>query len=256
MKSNRSYVLGVRVADDIPRAMFYNTDRPCHYTRTQPVPGGSLIIIGGEDHQTGHAASTVDRYKKLEEFVRGRFNVKSIDYSWSTQDNYPFDSVPFIGKIPGSRHIYVATGFKGSGMTYGTIAAMVLVDAITGRENPWQELYDPHRVNIKAEGGELISNTAQIAAEFIGDRISKPKDIKDMANGEGAIAEVEGDRLAVFKDDLGKIHAVKPACAHMGCIVSWNDAERSWDCPCHGSRYDYDGPVLHSPTVKDLKKVV
>lgn len=224
----RSYVLGFRAEEETERAMFYSTEMPCHYIRTTETPGGRMTIAGGEDHKVGQISDTRARYKKVEEFARGRFKIKSIGYSWSTQDNYPSGILPLIGKIDAnSRHVYVATGFRGNGMTYGTLSGMIISDMIMGKKNPYHELYDPeHSAGIR----EPMEKNDQMAEPFT------------------------GYKEAVFKDEDGKIHAVSPVCTHLGCIVKWNNAELSWDCPCHASRYDYDGKVIHSPTVRDLKK--
>lgn len=255
MAPYRSYVLGIRVADEIPEEMFDSSEYPSHYIRTQPTPDGHLIIVGGEDHATGHVTNTAEHYKRLERFARDHFQVKSIDYRWSTQDNYSFDRVPFIGRLtPGSRHIYVATAFKGWGMTHGTVAGMVLSDMILGRPNPYHELYDPGRLKLLTTGAKLITQNIHIAETLIRGRLSRPEKLTPLDVGEAKVAEIDDKEAAVYKDDRGEIHSISPVCTHMGCIVSWNNAERSWDCPCHGSRFNFDGEILHCPTVKKLEK--
>jgi glycine/D-amino acid oxidase-like deaminating enzyme/nitrite reductase/ring-hydroxylating ferredoxin subunit len=254
MEPYRSYVLGIRVADEVPEEMFDSSGDPSHYIRTQSTPNGSLIIIGGEDHPTGHEANTIERYKRLEKYARERFRVKSIDYRWSTQDNYSFDKVPFIGRLSGSKHLYVATAFKGWGMTHGTIAGMILSDMILGISNPYQELYDPGRFKPITTAKKLVTQNVHIAETLIKGRLSKPEKLTRLEIGEARVAEIDDKEAGVYKDDKGNIHAVSSACTHMGCIVSWNNAERSWDCPCHGSRFDSDGEVIHSPAVKNLEK--
>ncbi len=255
MEPIRSYVLGIEVEGDVPREMFYSTDEPCHYIRTLPTAKGCLVILGGEDHPVGHVTDTADRYRRLEKFAGERFKVRSVKWSWSTQDNYTFDRVPFIGRFPESDHIYVATGFKGTGMTYATVAGMLLSDIITKGESPWQDLYNPGRFKLTAEGVELVKRNVHVAETFVLGRGAEIKDISKMKNEDAGIAEVHGQKIAVYKDDEGEIHAVKPACAHMGCFVSWNGAERSWDCPCHGSRYDYYGQVIQSPATANLERI-
>lgn len=227
----RSYVLGFTAEDEMERAMFYSAEMPCHYIRTTETPGGRMTIVGGEDHKVGQVSDTRERYKKLEEFARDRFKIKSIGYSWSTQDNYPTGILSLIGKIDSnSRHVYVATGFRGNGMTYGTLSGMIISDMILGKKSPYMELYDPKHSKQSAGEPEPEEKNNKAADMFT------------------------GYKEAVYRDEDGKSHAVSPICAHMGCIVKWNNAELSWDCPCHASRYNYDGKVLHSPTVRDLKK--
>ena len=254
MESHRSYVLGIRVADKIPEEMFDSSKDPSHYIRTQPTSDGLLVIVGGEDHPTGHAANTIEYYKRLEQFARDHFQVKSIDYRWSTQDNYSFDKVPFIGKFQGSKHLLIATAFKGWGMTHGMIAGMILSDLILGRPNPLEELYNPGRYKLLTTGGKLITQNIQIAETLLKGRISKPEEFSSINTGEAKIVNIKGVETAVYKDEKGNIHAVSAACTHMGCIISWNNAEKSWDCPCHGSRFNFDGEVIQSPAAKNLEK--
>ncbi len=252
MRPVRSYVLGIRIDGDIDNNMFYSTEEPCHYIRAQPAPGGRLVIVGGEDHPVGQAEHTGERYRELEKFCRGHFKVRSVDFSWSTQDNYTFDSVPFIGKYRGLEHVYVATGFKGTGMTYGTVAGMLLSDLILKGSSPYQALYDPGRLKLDVSGAELIKQNLHIAEMFVGDRLKSPKPASGLESGEAGYATTDGKKAAAYRDESGELHAVSPVCTHLGCYVEWNDGERTWDCPCHGSRYTYDGEVIHAPTVADL----
>jgi glycine/D-amino acid oxidase-like deaminating enzyme/nitrite reductase/ring-hydroxylating ferredoxin subunit len=249
----RSYVIGARLENDIPDEMFYSSEEPCHYIRSEPTPDGPIWLIGGEDHATGEVIDTVERYRRLQRFIDQRFKVRSMDYSWSTQDNYTADDIPYIGKIDNeSRHVYVATAFNGNGMTYGTISGMLLSDLIQGKENPYAGIYDPGRVKLTVSAGELLTRNLHVGEMFFGDRLSRHDDVNKISSGEAGISTVENKKAAVFKDEEGKLHVVPPACTHMGCYVRWNKAERTWDCPCHGSRYTYDGDVIHAPTVKDL----
>lgn len=258
MKPYRSYVLGVR-ADDMPRPhdMFYSSEEPCHYIRTQPLQeGGALLMVGGEDHAVGQKEDTRGAYKALEKYTKDRFKVTSIDYSWSSQDNYPFDRLPFIGRVThGSRHVYVATGFKGSGMTYGTVSGMLNSDLILGNKNGWEELYDPGRVKITQDVADVLGMGVEVGTMFFGDRITPPASITAIRPGEAGVASCDGRRCAVYRDETGKAYSVSPVCTHMGCYVRWNDAERTWDCPCHGSRFEVDGRMIHGPATRDLDKI-
>ena len=247
-----SYVLGIRIEGDISTDMFYSTEEPCHYIRTQPASGGNILIVGGEDNKLGKVIETEDKYRKLEEFCRSRFKVKSVDYSWSTHDNYTFDEVPFIGRYTTSKHIYVGTGYKGTGMTYGTVAAMILADEITGKKSPCADVYSLARIELPG-AVDFLKAQADIVKTFMEGRIKKLKGPEKIAPGKYGLAEVNGHKAAVYKEETGKVHAVSPQCTHMGCYVSWNDGERTWDCPCHGSRYNEDGKVFHGPAVYDLK---
>lgn len=255
MKPYRSYVLGVRAEGDLSEDMFYSTEEPCHYIRTTPAEGGPLLIVGGEDHKTGAVTNTAENYRRLEKYTRERYKVKSVDFSWSTQDYYSFDSLPFIGRMPDMKHCYVGTGYKGTGMTYGTVAAMVISDQILKGSSPWQEVYDPHRVKLSKEAVPLLETQAQIAKHYVGERLKAPAPPADIPAGGAGLAEIKGERANVYRDESGTLHAVRPQCTHMGCYTEWNEAEKTWDCPCHGSRFDLDGSVIHGPAVRPLRKI-
>ncbi len=250
----RSYVLAVRIGRKFPEGMFISAESNGKSFRAQGDEGGELIIIGGEDHKTGHEDDTIHRYGQLEKYVRSVFDVQSIDYHWSTQDNSTFDQVPFIGKISsGSDHLYAATGFGQWGMTSGTLSGMLITDLIMGRRNPWSDVFSPAR--IKATGtGSFLAQQFDVAKDFVMGRFgSKPKRNADsLSVDEGAIIDMNGENVAAYKDEMGKTFKLDPTCKHMGCPVNWNNAERSWDCPCHGSRYHYNGKVIHGPAVEDL----
>ena len=255
----RSYVLGLRLKDQPPQGLFYSNEDEFHSIRPHHLADdGAYLLVGGEEHQAGHGGDTIQRYKNVENYYRRYFDVEAIEYRWSTQDNRSADMIPFIGSFaPASDRIFTATGFKGWGMTHGTIAGMLLSDLILNRSNPWKDLYSPARLNLPASIKGIVSQNVQVVKDFAGGHLSAEsrKSLSEVSNGEGRIMEIEGEKAAVYRDEQGNIHAVSPVCAHMGCIVSWNPAEKTWDCPCHGSRYTCDGKVIHSPTVKDLARI-
>jgi Rieske Fe-S protein len=192
----------------------------------------------------------------LEAWSRERFPIRSIDYRWSAQDYIPADNVPYIGRLmAGSDRIHVATGFKKWGMTTGTLAGMLITDAILGRDNPWASLFDATRLDLTHSAQTLISENLDVAKRFVGDRLATvgAPPVEELARGEGKIVTVDGRRAAAYRDEAGVVHAVSPICGHLGCLVTWNSAETTWDCPCHGSRYDYEGRAIQGPTVKDLE---
>ena len=168
----------------------------------------------------------------------------------------PADNVPYIGRLaPGSERVYVATGYKKWGMTTGTAAGVIISDAILGRDNPWAALFDATRVELTRAAKGLVAENADVARRFVGDRLAllKAPPLAELARGEGQVVEVAGERVAAYRDEAGVVHAVSPICGHLGCVVAWNSAETTWDCPCHGSRYDYHGRAIQGPTVKDLE---
>jgi glycine/D-amino acid oxidase-like deaminating enzyme/nitrite reductase/ring-hydroxylating ferredoxin subunit len=253
----RSYALGVRVRGATPESMYISADQPTRSIRSHPVSGGEILIVGGEGHKTGQGGDTVERYQALDRFAREHWDVESIDYRWASQDNETIDHVPYIGKLaPHSRRLYTATGFKKWGLAQGVAAGMMLEDLILGRSNPWAGLYDPSRMKPLASAKDLVKENANVAARFIGDRLTKRggRDATELAPGEADIAHMDGEKVAAFRDEDGALHAVSPVCTHLGCQLNWNSGDRSWDCPCHGSRFSPDGEILHGPAVRPLER--
>ena len=252
----REYVVAASLAQPAPRGMYISVEQPTRSVRQHTVDGSELLILAGESHKTGQEPDTEARYAALADFARERFDVESIDYRWSTQDYMPVDQVPYIGRLRrGSERLYVATAFKKWGMTHGTVAGMVISDQILGRENPWTALFEPNRVTPGASAKSFVKENLDVAKRFVGDRIRPqgPSDADGLEPGDGAVISVGGERVAASRDDDGRLHVVSARCTHLGCIVSWNPAERSWDCPCHGSRFSADGAVLEGPAVEPLE---
>ncbi|HEV2707288.1 MAG TPA: FAD-dependent oxidoreductase [Pyrinomonadaceae bacterium] len=256
MYPTRSYVLGCRLNGPVPQGMYVSTGTPHNSIRNNPYDGGEIVMLGGEHHKTGQGGDTRERYQRLEEWARANFDIQSIEFRWSTQDNNTVDGVPYIGKLSaGSNHLYVATGFKGWGMTNSHVAAMLLSDLIAGRENRWAEVFAPSRFKPVTSARDFIRENMNVVKEFMGDRISAPEldDTAKIPKGGGQVVKHNGEHVAVYKDDSENLYACSAVCTHMGCIVHWNSAERSWDCPCHGSRFNYDGKVIQGPANKDLE---
>ena len=251
LKPHRSYVLAARLAEPVPQGMFITTDSS-HTMRHHSGVDGEFLLVGGEGHIPGQDSDTIERYQRVEQWARDHFNVKSIVYRWSTQDNQTLDRLPYVGRYsPTSHHVYVAAGFGGWGMTNSMVAGMILRDLILERENPWADLYDPNRINLKSLP-QFAKQSAQVAKHFVGDRLTVADTVEP---GEGKIVNTEDGVVAVHMAEDGSLSALSPACTHMGCFVQWNSAEKSWDCPCHGSRFARDGTVIHGPALKKLEKV-
>ncbi len=253
----RSYALGVRVRDPAPQGMYISADQPTRSIRSHPADEGEILIVGGEGHKTGQGGDTLERYRSLERFAREHWDVESVEYQWASQDNDSIDHMPYIGRFaPHSRRLYTATGFRKWGLAQGVAAGMILEDLILDRENPWASLYDPNRMKPLAAAHDLVKENANVALRFVGDRLTKRggRDATELEPGEGDIARLDGEKVAAFRDDDGKLHAVSPVCTHLGCQLSWNSGDRSWDCPCHGSRFSPDGEILHGPAVRPLKR--
>jgi len=250
------HVLGVRLDGPVPRDMYITAGSPTRSIRSHPAAGGEVVLISGESHKTGQAADYAERYENLERFARERLGARSVDYRFSAQDFYPADQVPYIGRMRrGSDRLYVATGFKAWGMSHGVVAAMILEDQLQGRENPWSELYDPNRLKPMASASSFVKENANVARRLVADRLTKRQDLADVPAGGGAVISNGRRQLAAYRDEKGQLQAVSARCTHMGCIVSWNDADATWDCPCHGSRFGVDGEVLEGPAVKALPEV-
>jgi glycine/D-amino acid oxidase-like deaminating enzyme/nitrite reductase/ring-hydroxylating ferredoxin subunit len=253
----RSYAIACRIAGQIPDGMFINSGSPSRSIRGIPHDGTEYLMVGGEGHRTGTGGDTERRYAALEAFAREHWDVESVDYRWSAQDNTTVDSLPFVGPMtPFDQRVLMATGFGKWGLTGGTAAALILADRILGRENPWASLFDPNRLNARASAGKLVTENAKAGVRFVADRLTKrgQRDLSDLAPGEGDIVRHRGEKVAGYRDEDGTLHAVSPTCTHMGCQVNFNRAERSWDCPCHGSRFAPDGTVLQGPAVHRLER--
>lgn len=250
----RSYVLGMRTGAAIPDALFWDMDDPYHYIRLGEDERGPLLIVGGEDHKTGDSIDTEQCFQNLENYARQKFEVTSVDYRWSAQLYNPADGLPYIGK---ASDVYIATGFSGEGLTYGTLAARLICDQIQGITNPCSDILSPNRAKPIASAGGFLSESLNTVSHFVGDRLKKSTVEKptDVLPGEGAICTVDGDKVAVYRSPEGILHGLSPVCTHMHCLVNWNATEKSWDCPCHGGRFNTFGQVLNGPPVDNLKPV-
>jgi glycine/D-amino acid oxidase-like deaminating enzyme/nitrite reductase/ring-hydroxylating ferredoxin subunit len=253
-----TYVIGARVPKgSITDALYWDTLKAYHYVRLQPMTHDGtydLLIVGGEDHKSGQADDTTHRHARLESWARARFPmIEDIEYTWGGQCMETVDGLAFIGRNPHDEdNIFVATGDSGMGLTHGTIAGMLLSDLILGKHNPWETLYNPSRKPIRA-AGNFARETLNMAAQYI-DWLtpSEVKSAHEIEPGCGAVLRRGLRKVAVYRDDRGKPHEMSAICPHLGCIVHWNAAEHSWDCPCHGSRFDKLGKVINGPANIDL----
>ncbi|WP_135828527.1 FAD-dependent oxidoreductase [Halorussus halobius] len=251
----RSYVLAVRLADEPPEGMFYRDAEPHFSVRPHPTDDGTLTLVGGQNHKTGQGGSTEERYRSLLAQARERFDVASVEYRWSTQDFVSADDVPFVGELgPTTDEVYVGTGFGGWGMTNGTAAGLMLAEFARGETPEWADAFDPMRFDPGAGTKELLTENLEVATAFATDwaRALLGGEAPVVAPGEGEVVRRDGRPLAVSRDDDGDLHVRSAVCPHLGCVVRWNDGERSWDCPCHGSRFSADGAVLDGPAAEDL----
>jgi glycine/D-amino acid oxidase-like deaminating enzyme/nitrite reductase/ring-hydroxylating ferredoxin subunit len=252
----RSYALGARLEKPFPSGLFWDMQDPYHYIRSQETSSGIFLIIGGEDHKTGQNEDTRESFRRLGEYTASHFAGVEITHRWSGQIIEPADGLPFIGRNSGNQHVYVATGFSGTGMTFGTLSGVILSDAILAVENPWSKLYDATRVKPLAMARDYVAENVDFPAYLARDRLARgdAETVDHVAPGEGCLIRSRGKMLAVYRDEAGALHARSAVCTHLGCLVRWNKAERSWDCPCHGSRFDVDGAVLNGPATRALEE--
>ncbi len=254
----RSYVLAAQLADEAyPSGLAYDMYQPYHYFRTHILDGKRYLILGGADHKTGHGDPEVS-FRELEAYLRRHFDVASVDYRWSAQFFEPADGLPYIGKLPGGDDgTYVATGFGGNGILFGSFSAVLLADMILGIENPCEKLFSPLRVKPVAAFTNFVKENADVVYRFVADRLSieKLEAMVELTPDSGAVVNYEDQKIALYKSPDGALSALSPVCTHAGCIVAWNNAEKTWDCPCHGGRYDIAGNVLTGPPRKNLKAI-
>jgi glycine/D-amino acid oxidase-like deaminating enzyme/nitrite reductase/ring-hydroxylating ferredoxin subunit len=252
----RTYVLGLKVPKGaIPRNLYWDTMDPYHYVRLQDFDATHEILIsGGEDHKTGQAHDTARRYDALEKWTRERFpEAGEIAFNWSGQVMEPVDCLAYIGRNPNDEpNVFIATGDSGMGMTHGTIAGMLLTDLILGRPNPWEKLYDPSRKSLKG-APTFVKENLNVAMEY-GQWVT-PGEVKspsEVAPDSGAVMRRGAVKVACYRDASGQVHEFSAICPHLQCIVAWNGAEKTWDCPCHGSRFTAVGEVVNGPANSNL----
>jgi glycine/D-amino acid oxidase-like deaminating enzyme/nitrite reductase/ring-hydroxylating ferredoxin subunit len=252
LKPERSYCIAARVSGAPAQGMSISVGGTTRSVRSY----GDLVIVGGEGHQTGAPAAVPERFVRLEEFARRHWEVDEVTHRWSAQDPSAYDHLPVIGRYsPISSRLYVASGFMKWGLTGGTFAGMVLRDLIAGHDNAWAARFDPNRLSLRS-APELAQVNAKTGLHFFGDRISPAQESSadDVPVGEGRVVRDGLGKTGVYRDEEGAVHAVSLRCTHLGCILRFNSAERSWDCPCHGSRFDVDGSVLEGPTTTPLSR--
>lgn len=248
MYPSRSYSLGIKISEKFPGGMYINAEKPARSLRSQKFGDGEIVLLSGEHHKTGHGENMMNHYLNLRDFAVATFNVQDILYRWSTQDYVTLDKVPYVGHLTSrNSNIYVATGFRKWGMTNSFVSAMLISDLITKGQNPWQEVYNPSRPTSAAASAKFVSVNAKVFAALVSGKLAPASDKINIKAGEAAIVEVEGHKVGVYRDDKEKLHFVDTTCTHMGCELKWNDAEKTWDCPCHGSRFTYEGDIVEGP---------
>jgi len=252
----RDYGLAARLTNDAyPQGIFWSMEESIHSIRSFTAAGQAYLIVIGEEHKTGQHDDAPHYYEKVEAYARARFPVATVDYRWSAQGYRSPDLLPYVGPT-GADNVYVATGFGTNGLTYGPLAARIIADAIAGRENPWAELYRARRVTVAKSARDFLKENLDNAGQYLRGYLSgaEVEQVEGVAPGQGALVEINGDKVALYREEDGGYIALSPICTHLGCVVRWNGAERSWDCPCHGSRFAHDGQVIEGPALQPLER--
>ena len=259
-----TYVIGARVPKGtVTDALYWDTLDAYHYVRLQPMPAANghaaydLLIVGGEDHKSGQADDTEQRHARLERWAEQHFpTMEGVEFTWAGQCMETIDGLAFIGRNPMDKdNVFIATGDSGMGLTHGTIAGMLLADLILEKRNPWETLYDPSRKPIRA-AVNFTRESVNVAAQYLDWLTSgEVKSAHEIKPGNGAVLRRGLQKIACYRDGNGKVHEMSAVCPHLGCIVQWNGAEASWDCPCHGSRFDKHGKMINGPANVDLSPI-
>ncbi|HKP89605.1 MAG TPA: FAD-dependent oxidoreductase [Thermoleophilaceae bacterium] len=252
LEPQRSYCVAARVRDRPPRGMSINAGSPTRSVRSL----GDLVIVGGEGHTPGDSDALPERYEALEEFARRHWDVDEVTHRWSAQDPIPWDHLPVIGPYaPGASRLWVASGFMKWGLATGVFAGRLLADLIAGRDNAWASTFNPNRVSPRS-AHEVAKLGAKFSFDFVADRVKPAQagEAEQVPAGEARVVRDGVGKIGVYRDADGGLHAVSLRCTHLGCLLRFNAAETSWDCPCHGSRFGVDGEVLEGPAVSPLDR--
>ena len=256
MYAERSYVLAVKPNEPFPGGMYYSVDSPTRSMRSVQIKGETYVLVGGESHKTGQEEETDIYYNALIDFSEKVLSSNKYDYQWSAQDLTTLDKLPYVGEITKENEtILIATGYRKWGMSNGIAASLLLCDIITGKDNPYKELYSPSRVYLDPSIKTFIQTNADVAKHLIKGKLKTTDENRELLVDEAAVFHLNGQKVGCYKDLTGKVHMVDTTCTHLGCEVAWNKAEKTWDCPCHGSRFSYEGEVIEGPALEPLSKI-
>ncbi|WP_284140081.1 FAD-dependent oxidoreductase [Virgibacillus sp. LDC-1] len=256
MYADRAYIVAMETPKKYPGGMYINAETPTRSIRSTKIAGKDLWLVVGENHKTGQGKPTIEHYEALQRFAQKEFDASKCLYRWSAQDLTTLDKVPYIGPITKEQqNVFIATGYRKWGMTNGTIAAKIITDHIMEKDNPYTELFSPARFQADPAIRKFTQFNADVAKHLIKGKLEYPdNDVAQLKNDEATVTRVQGKRTGIYKDMDSKLHIVDTTCTHLGCEVEWNSGDRTWDCPCHGSRFSYDGAVIEGPAKKPLQK--
>jgi glycine/D-amino acid oxidase-like deaminating enzyme/nitrite reductase/ring-hydroxylating ferredoxin subunit len=252
VEPERSYCLSMTADGPLPQDMYISAEQPTRSIRTQPAADGEILVVGGSGHRMG-SGDAGDAFSELERFARESFAVREIEHRWSAHDYMPIDQLPLVGPLwPFGDGVVFATGMKKWGLAMGATAARILADSVLERDNAFAETFDPRRLPPPSALMEFTKHNAESGLHFFADRLRRDGAATDLAPGEGEVADSGIGKVARYRDRAGTLHEMSARCTHLGCIVEWNGAEATFDCPCHGSRFEPTGEVLDGPAVKPL----
>lgn len=257
LHAEKSYVIAARTEKAYPGGMYINVEQPTRSLRAVTINGEPAVLIGGEGHKTGQGLCTHQYYENLQKFGEEMFGLQEILYRWSAQDVFTLDKMPYIGQqFSDAPNLLMATGFRKWGMTTSMVAALLNTKIILGEKSPYEEVFTPHRFHADPSIKTFVMQNANVAKEFVAGKFDLlHKHPEELSPDEGAVVSVKGKRAGAYREPNGELHIVDTTCTHLGCEVDWNDAERTWDCPCHGSRYSFQGDVIEGPAKKALTKL-
>jgi nitrite reductase/ring-hydroxylating ferredoxin subunit len=253
----QSYVIAVRVENYVADALYWDDAEPYHYLRLASLNDPNLILIGGADHKTGQMLDERERFAELENYASDRFYLPHVEQRWSAQHFVPADGLPHVGRVPGYEHVFLATGFAGTGLTWGTVAGSLVARMILGQRHPLEEILTPGRITPLASARKVISENLDAMRHFALDRLAVSSETTEdeIAPGSGRVIWLDGRQVAVYRSAANELHRFSPLCTHVGCIVQWNEAEHTWDCPCHGGRFTATGGRFAGPPPQDLQPI-
>lgn len=257
MYQSMSYVIVVDTKCELPDGMYINNQIPIYSFRTTPYENKKLLIVAGSDHKVGEKINLENAYEILEKKVKELYPQSEVLYRWCTEDCISLDKIPYIGDFSNIMpNLYVATGFKKWGITFSYIASKIITDKILEHKNPYEELFKATRLEPIKNHEELGNMIKESIYSLVINKLKEsPDTLEDVKINEGKIIELEGKKVGVYRDENGEYFFIKPVCAHLGCELSFNNLEKTWDCPCHGSRYTYEGKVICEPAIKNLEKI-
>lgn len=257
MYQSMSYAIAVETEQELFDGMYISSENPVISFRTIKNGDKQLVVIVGNDHKTGEKKDLSENYNSLEKKAKQIYPDSKIMYRWCTEDCISLDKIPYIGEFSTLMpNVYVATGYKKWGITTSDVAANIIVDKILGKENQYEEVFKSTRLKPVKNYQEMSNMLKETVNSLVVEKFKVPKEkLKDVQNGEGAIIEIDDKKVGVYRNEKGEIFAIKPVCSHLGCELSWNNLEKTWDCPCHGSRFTYDGKSIYEPSIKALEKI-